>query len=84
MRGAPACVVMRPKFAALKLVAGFPQLKVLNRLNASNRSSSRCVPDGRTSFETARSTCQNFGPTATLRIGIAQGAQAPAAQRRLG
>ena len=37
MRGSPAVVVIRPKVFALKFRLGLPQLKLLNRLNASQR-----------------------------------------------
>ena len=82
MRGAPACVVMRPNVPALKLLAGFPQLKVLSKLNVSNRSSTRCVPTSM-SFESAMSTCQNDGPTARFRLASPsspRGASAKAAR----
>jgi hypothetical protein len=65
------------------LVVGFPQLKVLNRLNVSSRSSSRCVPTTDTSFEIARSICQNAGPTASC-ASHSPGCPAPRAQRRPG
>ena len=82
MRGAPACVVMRPNAPELKLVTGSPQLKVLSRLDASNRSSTRCVPNWM-SLESNMSICQNDGPTARFRLASPsspRGASAKAAR----
>src|SRR6267142_5914340 len=72
IRGNPACVVTRPNVPELRLAChppavsslpGTPQLNVLNRLNASRRSS-RLRVDRRPSWrDTARSTVQYFGPT---------------------
>ena len=62
IRGSPVWERIRPNVAALKLVTGSPQLKVLKRLNVSIRSSSVCRPAMGRSLVIARSTFQNPGP----------------------
>jgi len=66
IRGSPADDVIRPKVPASKFVTGFPQLKLLNRLKISTRSSSWRVAAKETSLENATSAVQNPGPSMLL------------------
>ena len=58
MRGAPACVWIRPKVPDVKFTTGLPQLKLFSRLNVSSRSSTFGPSPKPTSRDSARSTSQ--------------------------
>ena len=68
MRGAPACVVMRPNVPALKLVGRIPPVEGVEQVERLEPQLQPLRPDDGMSFESARSTCQNDGPTARLRL----------------
>ena len=59
MRGSPVSDVIRPNVPDAKLVFGKPQLKVLNRLNTSSRSSIFLVAAKDTRRDSAKSAFQS-------------------------
>src|SRR5438045_9762954 len=62
MRGPPAVLVIRPKFALPNVTFGFARFTLLNMLNDSRRTSTCRAPPTARLRESARSTVQNPGP----------------------
>src|SRR5436190_8339128 len=62
MRGPPAVLVIRPKFALPSVTFGLARLTLLKTLNDSMRTSTRRPLPTSTLRDSARSTVQNPGP----------------------
>src|SRR6187200_1281774 len=64
---------MVPKAPALRLPLGARKFVRLSRLNASKRNSKRAGPPSAKRFDSAVSSCQNFGPLTVLRPALPKG-----------